>query len=203
MARERYTIDHAETVANILAWWDSADDTARMEGAAWYPCALETAREMAAATGVPLESVSVAISHLSPQNPWDSNVVAAWELLKDDTRAPGTLHASFDRARKSLSETEPLESFGKDAHKTRAFARAILGDESAVVVDTWALRVALRTPETYGFRDGTLGDLQALLKRAGVYAQIADAYTAAAAARGVSACTMQATTWGVIRGGFA
>ena len=73
--------------------------------------------------------------------------------------------------------------------KTNAFAKAIAGDMSAVVVDTWMVKAA------------GLDSSKSLSK--GKYFALASAVTAVALSMGWSNAATQAVVWCAIRGGHA
>lgn len=202
MARVLYQIDHEAAVKRLHGWLAQADAATMARGAAWYPLAFREAAAMAEATGFTVECCAAVISHLSPQTRWEDNVRFAWHTLTNENgeRPSACLGESHARALKALHSDTPLETFGKRAPKTRAFARAILGDTDAVVIDTWAVRAALA--DGRGFRDGTVEDMGKILRRVGVYEQVADAYSDAARMVKLPPTALQAIVWGVIRGSF-
>jgi hypothetical protein len=159
------------------------------EGAAWYADAHGVALDLARTGGISVEHAATVISHLSPRTSWTRNVTGAWSLVTTGI-APRCLRSNVDRARASLLSSDPLDTFGPRAPKTRRFARNILGDRDAVTVDVWAVRVAL----------GDRPDAETLLRRAGVYEAIEHAYRLAATRLGVDPTDVQATTWIVVRG---
>jgi hypothetical protein len=106
----------------------------------------------------------------------------------------GCTGANVYRAARALESADPLSTFGPKAHKTRRFARNLLGDRRSVTVDVWAARTAL---------GDTVEDPERALRLVGVYAAVEHAYQLAARRRGVDPTTMQATCWVVERGGRA
>lgn len=202
MTRALYQIDQRKAVRRLHGWLVKADASTMARGAAWYPDAFREASAMSAASGYGVETCAAVISHLSPQTRWEDNVRNAWHTLTNDegTRPAGCLGDCHARALAALHVDNPLDTFGKRAHKTRAFARAILGDMDAVVIDTWAVRAALA--DGRGFRDGTVDDMGKILSRVGVYGQVADAYRTAARKVSLPPTALQAIVWGVIRGSF-
>lgn len=181
--------EHEEMVAAIISRWRTASAQDLADGAAWYAEANAAARALAAGTNgrVSTEQTAGVIAALSPRMPWARNLHLA-ALLTDAFVLGADIPGGAMRAR--IAEALDILAGRKIApsgRKVAAFARAILGDESAVVVDVWAMRAA-----------GVLGRESVT---AGQYASIAVAYTDAAERLGVAPRTLQATTWVTIRGG--
>lgn len=185
-------------ITRILGYWNRATAADAVAGASWYgEDSGAVLRELVAAGAPSLAHAAAGVSHLSPRTSWKRNVGGARLLFTEGPEAAaamGCMAANVARAAASMVSDEPLDTFGPDAHKTRAFARNLLGDRDAVTVDVWAARVAMGL----GGRDA-----EKILKRAGVYAAIAAAYREAAKRAGTDATTMQATTWIVARNGRA
>ncbi|MBM4616419.1 hypothetical protein GS534_24540 [Rhodococcus hoagii] len=175
-----------KAVANILSHWAAASAQDKAAGLLWYPAAGAFADELAAEYGVSRAHVATAIAHLSPRTNWQANKAAARALLAGTGKPSGIIGSNWDRAAKSLTDPNPLATL--NGIKTRNFAHNILGNEDAVTVDVWAMRVALGYSD-----DGKLG-------RVGAYDALAHAYRVAAKRVGVSPAVLQATTWTVIRG---
>ncbi|USC17020.1 hypothetical protein [Rhodococcus sp. 11-3] len=175
-------------VANILAYYDAASDEQRAAGVEWY----ETARDHAAIISwqhsAPIENVVAVISHLSPQTAWDVNLAGAYSLYSDGTAAR-CMGDNIARAKRAMHARDPFATFGDDAPKTKSFYRNILGDDSYVTIDVWALRAAVgRNVE------------ESRLGRVGAYDALAHCYRIAAARRGIAPSAMQAAVWVAIRG---
>jgi hypothetical protein len=179
------------TVARIMRAWNESDDTARTAGAQWYRTARIHADTLAESSGLDVDVTAAVISHLSPRTKWARNVAYAYAVVATGTRPNGCKRDNFARAMVALESDTPSDTFGPDAHKTRAFCANILGDTEAVTVDVWAYRLAIGTDE----------NLDNNMKRVGVYAAIAHCYRLAAKRAGVAPAVMQATTWITARNG--
>lgn len=179
-------------VRRIVRTFDAATAADVEAGARWYDEAGALAADLSGYAGWLDDDVSVAqaavvIAHLSPRTTWARNVASATLLVETGERYNGVIGNLYERAMASLEFTNPFDSFGPGAPKTRSFAANIAGDREAVTVDVWACRVA---------------DLdETALGRKGAYDAVAHAYRLAARRRGVDPATMQATTWIVSRGG--
>lgn len=177
-------LDHDVMVAAILAVYDRATPAQVSDGRAWYPLAGRVVAAIGDAVGINPTRVAYALSALSPRNPWRWNVADAYAFAA--ARAEGrTMPTATTFRRNQLNAWQAL---GQDAApwataapKVNAFVAAILGDSSAVVVDTWAYRVALNT-RPKGVRGKE-------------YGPIAEAYMAAAKLRNEAPAHMQAITW--------
>jgi hypothetical protein len=176
----------AKVRARILAAWETATDIQIESGAQWYLKTQQTADDMAAAYGHTSETVAAVIAHLSPRTPWSRNIAGAAAVLSGHTM-PGLLSMNLRNAQRAMASDDPIGTL--NGSKVRSFAANILGDHDVVTVDVWAARVAL----------GTEVDYARILARSGVYDAIAECYRQVARQVGVSAATMQATTWLVIK----
>jgi hypothetical protein len=83
-----------------------------------------------------------------------------------------------------MNSNNPIETFG--GPKTKSFYMNIIGDPNAVTIDVWMLKVV-------GMTDKELG-------RKGVYESLTDSFRVVAIELGVTASTLQAICWIVIRG---
>lgn len=180
-----FGITTREAVANILDAWNGATDSDRAAGATWYASAKHHAETMAESAGIATEAAAAVIAHLSPRTSWARNVAGAYALIETGV-APNCIGANADRARVALAAEDPMSTL--HGPKTAAFARNILGDEDAVTIDVWAVRIAT----------GTVAENA--LRRVGAYESLARAYRLAARRVGVTPAVMQATTWVATRG---
>jgi hypothetical protein len=150
------------------------------QAAKWYLDAENVAREVATNLGVTLEVGASVVSAFSPRERWARNVANAITFsLGEQVR--GVLGNNIRMAEKALTE-------GFDAlkgQKTNAFAKAIAGNENAVVIDVWMLRVL-------GIEKKSPTQSQ--------YKVMADAVTAVAVKHGMTPRAMQALIWIVVRG---
>ena len=177
---------HGDLVTNILSVYDRATPEQRASGARWYPLAGTIVEAIAASTGTDPVRVCLALSALSPRNPWRWNVADCYSFA--EARAQGrTMPRATTFKRNQLRAWAALGDgimpWAGTAPKVRAFVKAIMGDSEAVVVDTWAYRIAVGTaPKRGSFAEK-------------LYEPIAHAYNVAANLRGVEPRSMQAITW--------
>lgn len=178
------TID--EMTANILAAWDAltADDIAK--GRAWYPVANDLARMLG--NGDVRKGAGV-IAAMSPLKSWKENVRLATDAVNGNVH--GTFGDAIRKVERILDGADPCDVLPMDA-KTGNFYANILdpSDPAPVTIDRHAYRVATGEKMPSGIKG----------KR---YAEVAQAYRNAAAARGVNGATMQAGVWGpMAQGGY-
>lgn len=168
-------------VKRLIATWSKATDDDKRNGAAWYSSARKKCASMAKEYGVSHETAAGVVAALSPRLRWSVNVRAAERCLAGE-QVPGVFRASLAKAERIRSGAPPLSVLS--GPKVRAFYSAIMGDDSAAVVDIWVTRVVGWTKEV----------------KAKAYERIATALRKAAELVGTSVCELQATTWVVIRG---
>ncbi len=125
--------EYTKTFSKILA---KATFGEVEQASIWYVDAEKIALEVARNLDTTLEIGASVVSAFSPRERWSSNVEksVAFSLGQKVTglsnnlkMAQASLHLGFDALR---------------GPKTNAFARAIAGDENAVVVDVWMMRAA-------------------------------------------------------------
>lgn len=166
----------------LLSVFRSANRATRREGATWYADAARTARAMARQYGVSNATAAGVIAAISPRLTWKYNVRAAGMLLARQAHVPGVFKASLAKARRILDGERPLKVLS--GPKVRAFYRALMGDESAAVVDVWTARAAGISPEQASRQ----------------YDDVATALTLAALAARTTVARLQATAWVQVRG---
>lgn len=148
----------------------------------WYHEAFMVAMEVADNMSIPLENAAAIVSAFSPRQRWDINVRQALAFSRGEdvkgltnnlTMAANAVELGFDAL---------------NGQKTNAFARAIAGDDNAVVIDVWMCRAASLPTESPNKTQ---------------YAFVSDAIRDAAALFGITPRTAQALIWIVVRGGHA
>lgn len=133
------------TSRHLLRAYRATDELTRAAGHQWYPHAFREAARLAALAGCSVERAAGVIAALSPRAFWGLNLVWAARVL--DASAAGlqgpplvSTRANRATAWSIATGAADLEALGP---KTAVFARAILGDMTAVTVDVWAKRAAL------------------------------------------------------------
>lgn len=173
---------YSDTVAMFASLIHNATLAQVEQASKWYHEASEVAREVASNMTIDLDRAACIVSAFSPRERWASNVRKALAysvglpvagLSNNVAMADASLVHGFD-ALKGL--------------KTNAFARAIAGDESAVVIDVWMCRAA---------------NLGTDSPNKGQYNFLADAVRDAAALFGITPRTAQALIWIIVRGNHA
>lgn len=182
---------HEVMVRHILSVYDRADDGTRAEGRDWYPAAQRAVRGIAESTGTDPARVAFCLSALSPRNPWLWNVADTYHyVVAKQAGGPMPSATTFMRNRlkawKALDQDE--HPWTSAAPKVMAFVKAINGIEDAVVVDTWAARVALNGSLARAGRGFASF-------RQGEYDRFVAAYREAALTVGETPRDMQAIVW--------
>lgn len=168
--------------ARLAGHWHASDRATRRAGVRWYRDARDTARAMARAAGVTHATAAGVIAAISPRLHWRHNVNAARTLLLGG-EPTGVFRASLAKARRIMAGERPLTVLS--GRKVRAFYRALMGDESAAVVDVWTARAAGLDPKDLTPRQ---------------YDLVAAALTMAARDLGTTTARLQAVAWVHVRG---
>lgn len=184
-AQDRSTLV-AELAKHILSVYDRSTVEDRVEGRQWYAIARDHAIGIARRNAINVDQATALIALTSPRQQWSTNLALA-EAIANGSSDPFFTYQR-PKARAILAEPDSPH-IHLNGPKVTAFYRNILGDETAVTVDIWAVRVAVH--------DGYLGDLDygRAIKTVTKYDIIADAYRKAAYERNVTPMTMQATCW--------
>jgi len=145
----------------------------------WYMDAERVAAQVARNLDSTLEVGATVVSAFSPRERWTNNVAKAISF---------SLGNNIPGFKNNMVMANNAIAFGYDALKglkTNAFARAIAGDEQAVVIDVWMLRavgIEKKTPNQ------------------STYNELANAVKKVAFDFGMTPRAMQALIWIMIRG---
>jgi hypothetical protein len=145
----------------------------------WYVDAERVAAQVARNLDSTLEVGATVVSAFSPRERWTNNVTKAISF---------SLGNNIPGFKNNMVMANNAIAFGYDALKglkTNAFARAIAGDEQAVVIDVWMLRAV-------GIEKKTPSQSQ--------YNELAEAVKKTAFDFGMTPRAMQALIWIMIRG---
>jgi hypothetical protein len=148
----------------------------------WYVDAEKVAHEVARNLDVDLEKGASVVSAFSPRERWARNITNAIKFsLGEPVVALGN---NIKMANSSLL----LGYQALKGLKTNSFAKAIAGDEDAVVIDVWMLRAV---------------GIEKKSPNQTLYWELADAVKKVAADNGMTPRAMQALIWIVVRGSAA
>ena len=145
----------------------------------WYVDAERIAEQVAKNLGTTLDVGASVISAFSPRERWSVNVARAiaFSLGEEVTCLKNNIVMANNSLTMGFSALKGL--------KTNAFAKAIAGDEQAVVIDVWMLRavgIEKKTPNQ------------------SLYNELSNAIKAAAFEVGMTPRSAQALIWIIIRG---
>lgn len=149
------------------------------QAAKWYFEAEKVANQVAENLNTSLEIGASVVSAFSPRERWTSNVRKAIQF---------SLGEKVIGLSNNLKMAEASIVLGYEAlrgPKTNAFARAIAGDENAVVVDIWMMRAG-------GFGIDSPNKTQ--------YTEVTEAIKTVANKYGLTPRTTQALIWIMVRG---
>ena len=149
------------------------------QAAVWYMEAEKVAQKVAENLGTSLEIGASVVSAFSPRERWTSNVSKAIAF---------SLGESVTGLSNNLKMANASLILGYDAlkgQKTNAFAKAIAGDENAVVVDVWMMRASGAEKDSPNKTE---------------YREISEAIRRIAEKYGVTPRTAQALIWILVRG---
>ena len=156
-----------------------AKRSAQIEACRWYDDAKSFASDLAYIHTLSLEQAASVISAFSPRVTWARNKFLATQFLCGEPVK--CLKLSLRNAEKAK-----IQGFAAlNGMKTHNFARAISGDESAVVIDTWMMQACGHPRKSLNKRE---------------YNLMAEAVREVAAMRGWKPAHMQALIWIMARG---
>jgi thermostable 8-oxoguanine DNA glycosylase len=145
----------------------------------WYVDAERIAEQVATNLNTTLEIGASVVSAFSPRERWSVNVARAISFSLGETVT--CLKNNLVMANNALS----LGFKALNGQKTNAFAKAIAGDENAVVIDVWMLRAV---------------GIEKKSPSQSLYNELAKAVTETATKYGMTPRAMQALIWIVVRG---
>lgn len=170
---------------NILRSFDTAPDTFKVSGMNWY----RAVHDSAIARGYDVHTYAGVMAALSPNMPWDRNVMLADKAMAEGGLDKGTLPYSIQRTNAIINGANPLELLNtKSGHKTFNFYLNISNPDNhdAVTIDRHAFDIA--TGVRLGKEDRGLSS-----KRR--YYEYVDYYRNAADKLGILPQQLQAVTW--------
>lgn len=165
---------------NIIKEWDRALPAHHEAGMSWYVDAHNEAKTMG-----DLVIASGVIAAMSPNTPWDRNLVIARNAMATGV-ATGTLGNSCIKANRIMAGEDPLSVLG--GLKVRSFYKNIVDPtcSEAVTIDRHAYDIAVDTRNGKDRRPiGTPKQYEA----------IANAYRVVADSLGIMPWQLQAVTW--------
>ena len=139
-------------VSNLRAVYQRATPLDIAEGRLWYPAARGEVHDLAKQYSYPLKRVAFAAAALSNNMEWGQNVALAEHVcwaVRNGVPARGHYPACLDKAVRILRDGDYAALSGP---KVEPFARALLGDMRAAVVDRWMYRAAAETGWVTEFR---------------------------------------------------
>tara|TARA_B110000503_G_scaffold107959_1_gene161317 strand:+ start:766 stop:1287 length:522 start_codon:yes stop_codon:yes gene_type:complete len=169
-------LDYSKTYSQIAA---KATYGQIEQASKWYMDAERVAAEVARNLKTTLEVGATVVSAFSPRERWTNNVAKAISFSLGN-HVPGFKNNMF-MANNALT----MGFKALNGPKTNAFAKAIAGDENAVVIDVWMLRAL-------GIEKKSPTQSQ--------YKEMAKAVTTVSIEYGMTPRAMQALIWILVRG---
>lgn len=179
-------MSHEDALTALLTHYSNADADTLQRGREWYAAARRECAAIAAETGYTVAQVAAVMAITSPDAQLTTNIAWTRAVCSNIRKRVGK-YPNAQRP-KILAALRDAENPGQYATgpKVSAFYRAIVGDESAMVVDRWAAFAA-----GHEQRDKVPG--------VKVRRVIEDAYRTAAANVGETVAAFQAIVWIVVR----
>lgn len=169
-------MNYTQVYAGLVA---QADFGQVEQATKWYLDAERVAEQVARNLDTTLEIGASVISAFSPRERWSVNVAKAVDFSLGGS--PVGLSNNLKMAKASLE----LGFKALKGQKTNAFAKAIAGDENAVVIDVWMLRAV---------------GIEKKSPSQSLYVELANAVTQVASMYNITPRTCQALIWIVVRG---
>ncbi len=169
-------------VRKLIAHYERATADEHLAGESWYAQARSVARQLSRQHAVSPAVAAGVIAALSPRVTWKQNIRLADAVL-GLTYERGAFGHNLNKARRISNGERPLDVLR--GPKTRAFYRALTGDESSGVIDIWMTRAM---------------GIRSLTNKA--YAAAVRALQRAATAVGTTVAKFQAVVWVTIRGAY-
>lgn len=206
--------DTAEDMrAAIRAAYDTADADTVADGLSWYRTAEDMISADAAAYGLPRSTVAAVYASCSINASWAANVTIARRWLQYATgqaARPTGLQTVAERCESAISERPDtfedawrivLRGGDGRGSKVASFVANFHGRGEYVTVDRWAM-VGAGQAGTYTNGRGkvTPCDLHAKAPRGPKYDTVAQAYRDVAAELGIQPRELQAAVWVAVRG---
>lgn len=181
--------EYRNLTRNILRLYRLATPEEIEAGQHWYDEANALCVRLSSPHGHTVPQVACALAHLSPRITWKQNIEYIETMAIGKPKPRACLTRSWEAGSRALVSDDPLATFSRAALKTGAFARAILGDRNAVVVDVWSARAA--------------GVGESMVRSTRGYHAVAEAYRRGATRERIAARDLQAIVWVHVRGAAA
>ncbi len=174
--------------AKLTRRYRSLDDDVILRGLAWYPEALRRMEDLAVETGYLTEQAAAVMAITSRATHLTTNIQWTEIALRSGGATPvGRFPNVMVPMVQMVLENPSNIPVCVSGPKVEAFYRAIMGDETAVVLDRWAL---LAAGHDYGKRAPDPGP---------VWRSIEEAYRRAAKRVNIAARDFQAVIWIAVR----
>jgi hypothetical protein len=136
-----------EITDNLVTLYNrSSNDYDIVQGEQWYPEARRIVQEWSATYGYHPETVACVIAAISPQCPWERNLIIADDILAHRVESIGSIESNIRKA-KRIRDFENVCFHMREVFpygpKVNNFARNLSGDDTVVTVDTHAMQAAL------------------------------------------------------------
>lgn len=182
---------HEEMIRNIISVYKLCTETDVRNGMTWYKRTAKLITDIADANGIVAEHLVAVYAAISPaldKSENDASLHRIIKLVKEGV--PCSEWKGFGAFPHNLRKAEPLlrgDLSVLRGRKVNAFFSNLLGNNMAVTVDRWAVRIVMNDPY--------LGRQKIAPSSNKCYRAIARAYASAAGRVGVSPRELQAITW--------